>query len=133
MSTPSLPAPNEPCPCGAGIWGACCGPVIAGDTAAATAEAVMRSRYSAFVVGDAGHLLRSWHPDTRPDEVTFVADQTWTSLEIVSTERGRALDATGIVEFRARYRRGNRAGELHEASRFGRVGGRWVYIDGDVD
>ena len=93
----------------------------------------MRSRYSAFVVGDAGHLLRSWHPDTRPDEVTFVADQTWTSLEIVSTERGRALDATGIVEFRARYRRGNLAGELHEASRFARVDGRWVYIDGDVD
>jgi SEC-C motif-containing protein len=92
----------------------------------------MRSRFSAFVVGDADHLLRSWHPDTRPDEVTFVAKQTWTGLEIVSTERGRALDATGIVEFRARYRRGKRSGELHEASRFGRVDGRWVYIDGDV-
>jgi SEC-C motif domain protein len=92
----------------------------------------MRSRYSAFVVGDAAHLLRSWHPDTRPDEVTFVAEQAWTGLEIVATERGRALDATGVVEFRARYRRGRRSGELHEASRFGRVDGRWVYIDGDV-
>ena len=92
----------------------------------------MRSRYSAFVVGDVDHLMRSWHPDTRPDEVTLVADQVWTSLEIISTERGRALDATGVVEFRASYRRGERSGALHEASRFGRVDGRWVYIDGKV-
>ena len=92
----------------------------------------MRSRYSAFVVGDGEHLLRSWHPDTRPVEVSFVPGQTWTALEIVSTERGRALDATGTVEFRARYRRDGRAGTLHEISRFARVGGRWVYVDGDV-
>ena len=92
----------------------------------------MRSRYSAFVIGDAEHLLRSWHPDTRPDEISFLADQTWTSLEIVSTERGRALDATGTVEFRAHYVRNGRAGSLHEASRFARSGGRWVYVDGDM-
>ncbi len=92
----------------------------------------MRSRYSAFIVGDADHLLRSWHPDTRPGDITFVENQTWDGLEIVACERGRALDATGVVEFRARYRRGDRFGELHETSRFDRIDGRWVYIDGDI-
>ena len=92
----------------------------------------MRSRYSAFVVGDVDHLMRSWHPDTRPTEISFVPGQTWTTLEIVSTERGRALDATGVVEFRAHYVRNGRAGTLHESSRFARVAGRWVYVDGDA-
>jgi len=88
----------------------------------------MRSRYSAFVIGDVDHLVRSWHPDTRPAEITIVAGQTWTGLEIIATERGRPLDANGSVEFRASYRRNGRDGVLAETSAFERHEGRWVYV-----
>lgn len=88
----------------------------------------MRSRYTAFALGDAAHLLRSWHPSTRPDDVRFVPGQRWTGLEVVATEAGGVLDAVGVVEFRASHERGGRPGVLHERSRFTREGGRWTYV-----
>ncbi len=90
----------------------------------------MRSRFSAFAVGDAGYLLRSWHPDTRPRDLTLDPDQRWTRLEIVGTTGGGMLHAEGTVEFRAHYLLGRRPGQLHEHSRFTRAGGDWVYVDG---
>ncbi len=91
----------------------------------------MRSRFSAFARGDTDHLLRSWHSSTRPERLELDPAQRWTRLEIVETERGGLLDATGTVTFHAHYRAGGRPGTLTERSRFSREDGRWVYLDGD--
>lgn len=121
------------CPCSSGdAFGICCSPVLAGERPAATAEALMRSRYSAFVTGDVRHLERSWHPDTRPADVRVNPLQEWTGLHIVDTELGRALDATGVVEFIATSRVDGRPRSLHERSRFARVDGAWVYVDAEA-
>lgn len=121
----------SPCPCGlpAG-YGECCGRFHTGGAAAPTAELLMRSRYSAFVAGDAAYLLRTWHPATRPPELELDAGMHWSGLEIVETTDGSAFHTTGTVTFRARYRHHGSRGELHERSTFERVGGAWVYVDG---
>lgn len=119
----------SPCPCGSGRdLEACCGPIMRGEQQAGTAEALMRSRFTAFSLGDEGHLLRSWHPDTRPPTITFVAGQRWLSLDVLATEGGGFLDATGTVEFTAHHERDGRKGALHERSRFERHDGRWTYL-----
>lgn len=92
----------------------------------------MRSRYSAFATGDAEYLLRSWHPDTRPRTLTLDENQRWERLEILATTGGGPLHAEGTVEFRAHYRHQGQPGVLHENSRFTRVAGQWVYVDGDT-
>jgi SEC-C motif domain protein len=97
--------------------------------AAETAEELMRSRYAAFVVGDTDHLFRTWHPRTRPDDLTLPTDRTWTGLVVLSTEGGGVGDDTGVVEFEARYVSAGRAGVQHEVSRFERRRGAWVYVD----
>ena len=90
----------------------------------------MRSRYAAFVVGDAGYLLRTWAPETRPSRVRIDPALRWRSLEVLDTDGG-LLDPTGTVEFVARFERDGERGALHERSRFRRDGGRWRYVDGD--
>ena len=131
---PNAADENQPCPCGAGLpYADCCAPAHRGTSAAATAEALMRSRYSAFAVGDAGYLLRSWHSRTRPARLRLDPDTRWTGLEILETDRGGLFDTAGTVAFRARYREAGRAGSLTERSRFVREGGRWVYLDAQPD
>ncbi len=89
----------------------------------------MRSRYSAFALGDEAHLARSWHPRTRPDHIDVDDGTVWTGLIIEdAAEDGDAA----VVAFRARWRQAGWDGELVERSRFVRRGGRWVYVDGDV-
>ena len=118
----------EPCPCGRDLhYGSCCLPLHVGERQAQTAEELMRSRYSAFVVGDTEYLWRTWHPRTRPPDVADGA-VTWSRLEIVETVAGREGDASAEVEFLAHHR----AGVLHERSRFARRAGRWFYVDGDL-
>jgi SEC-C motif-containing protein len=90
----------------------------------------MRSRYSAFAVGDAGYLLETWHPRTRPAHLDLDPDVRWTGLDVVATSGGQPLTGEGTVEFRAHYRRDGRAGTQHEVSRFVRDGGAWRYLDG---
>ncbi|MCP2637087.1 YchJ family metal-binding protein [Microbacterium sp. HD4P20] len=125
-------AAGADCPCGSGEWfDGCCGAVLAGRPAR-TAERLMRSRYTAFVVGDARYLAASWHPGTRPDDVTLDPALRWTGLEIVQTQAGGPEDARGTVEFRATWRHGAEQGELHERSRFVRQSGSWWYVDGQV-
>ncbi|MFG1654806.1 YchJ family protein [Micromonospora sp. NPDC049275] len=120
------------CPCGSGqAYADCCFPVHGGAAQAPTAEALMRSRFSAFALGDADYLLRSWHSSTRPARLELTPGQRWTRLEIAETERGGLLDATGTVTFHAHYREAGRPGALTERSRFIREDGRWVYLDGD--
>jgi len=87
----------------------------------------MRSRYSAFVKRDEAYLLRTWHPRTRPAQVDFDPGMRWAGLEILETTDGSAFHSTGTVTFRASFK----GGSLHERSRFERVDGAWVYVDGD--
>jgi SEC-C motif-containing protein len=89
----------------------------------------MRSRFSAFAVGDTAYLLRTWHSSTRPSRLTLDPRQQWTRLDVLSTDRGSLFDTTGSVEFRAHYRESERPGTLHEHSRFVREDGHWVYLD----
>lgn len=134
------PGAGAACPCGSGaVFGDCCGPVLDGG-AAPTAERLMRSRFTAFAVGDEAHLMSSWHPATRPDRLDLDDDVTWERLEIDFSdgESGGEGEGEGVrasVTFRAHWRdRGTGArGVLSETSRFRRVNGRWVYLDGVVD
>lgn len=119
------------CPCRRGEpFDGCCGPILAGDKAAPTAETLMRSRYTAYVVGDVEYLLRSWHPDTRPAELALDPAQRWLFLEIVGTQRGGPFDDNGTVEFIAHYTLDGTRDTMHELSTFVRVDGAWVYLDG---
>ncbi|MEU8578269.1 YchJ family protein [Streptomyces asoensis] len=127
MARRNDPAVSTGCACGLPAqYEACCGRFHAGGSAP-TAEALMRSRYCAFVRGDAGYLLRTWHPRTRPERLALDPGMRWTGLEILGTAEGTAFHTTGTVEFRASYR----GGALHERSRFERVAGAWVYVDGE--
>jgi SEC-C motif domain protein len=97
---------------------------------APSAEALMRSRYSAFVLGRTDYLLATWHPGTRPPRLDAnPAALTWLGLEL---RRHTVADADhATVEFVARNKLGGRAERLHERSRFVRENGRWFYVDGD--
>ena len=108
----------------------CCGPILAGERAALTAEALMRSRYAAFVVRDDAYLLRTWHPDTRPAHLDFQPRQRWLGLKIIATTAGTADDEAGTVEFVARHKIDGTGHRLHEVSRFVLVNGGWFYLDG---
>ncbi len=88
----------------------------------------MRSRFSAFAVGDPEHLLRTWHPSTRPARLDLDGGRRWTRLEVLTRSGGGLFDAEGRVEFRAHSERGGRVEVLHEDSRFVREGGRWLYV-----
>jgi len=129
---------NLPCPCGSGrMFKACCEPALTGVTPAATAEALMRSRYSAFALGAVDYLIDTLAPEKRqPGEAELLAEQTqvtlWTGLTILDIEAGGALDTRGVVEFEARFESGPDRGILHERSRFRRENGRWLYVDGEV-
>ena len=118
----------SPCPCGSGgTYGSCCAPLHRGQ-AAPTAERLMRSRYSAFAVGDEDYLLASWHPGTRPPSVDLDPGLEWTRLDVLASTGGSPFHKTGTVEFRAHYREHGKPGALHENSEFARVDGAWVYV-----
>lgn len=123
------PSPGDRCPCLSGeVFGACCGPFLAGEADAPTAVQLMRSRYTAFVVGDGAYLLATWHPSTRPDHLDLDPSMRWYRLDVLRRERGGPLDRDGLVEFRAFSRHGTDRGELHEVSTFAREGKRWRYV-----
>lgn len=120
------------CPCSSGdVFGDCCRPVLEGASAP-TAERLMRSRYTAFVLEDAAHLLRTWHPTTRPRTIDFEPELEWRRLLILDRAAGGPFDREGIVEFEAFWRQGAERGSLHERSRFVREDRTWYYVDGDV-
>lgn len=118
------------CPCLSGIpYDECCGPLHRGEAAARTAEELMRSRYSAYAVGDADYVRRTWHPSGRPRTLDLQDGTRWYRLDVLAVTGGGAADTHGTVEFRAYYRAAGGAGTLHEVSRFVRDGGAWVYLD----
>jgi SEC-C motif domain protein len=121
------------CPCGLPVpYADCCGRYHAGPLhlQAPDAEALMRSRYSAFVNGLPDYLLATWHASTRP--ATLEPDPPglrWLGLDV---RRHASQDADhATVEFVARSKLGGRAQRLHETSRFVREDGRWFYVDGE--
>lgn len=120
------------CPCQSGLsYNQCCRPLHDGK-AAPTAEALMRSRYSAYVLCNGAYLHRSWHASTRPNKKSLLQfpPTNWLGLRIVRTENGAESDTQGVVEFIARYLADGSEQALHETSRFVREGGRWYYLDG---
>ena len=128
---PKTAPPESPCPCGKPLsYAACCAPYHAGAPAP-TAEALMRSRYSAYVLKQENYLLATWHPTTRPSELDIEADGTkWLGLAVKRHQQQDDSHAT--VEFVACYRIAGRGHRLHELSRFVREDGRWYYLDGDM-
>lgn len=128
----------EDCPCGrtgpsgkAWAFDRCCGRYHGPQgVPAPDPEALMRSRYTAYVLGDVAYLLATWHPDTRPPSLNLLSGTRWLGLTVKSQ---RLTDAThGEVSFVARYREAGRGQRLSERSRFACEGGRWYYVDGDV-
>lgn len=107
---------------------ACCGRLHSGQARAATAEQLMRSRFSAYALGDEVYLLSSWHPSTRPPRLTLDPAREWTRLDIIGSTGGSPLHTEGTVEFVAHYRTGGRPGALRENSRFVREEGGWLYL-----
>lgn len=125
------------CPCGrtdlrgrSVAFDQCCGRYLDHDVPAPDAEQLMRSRYSAFVLGRADYLRSSWHPSTRPADLTLEPGIKWLGLEV---RDHRPVDANHAeVEFVARSRVAGRGQRLHERSRFVCEDGRWFYVDGDI-
>lgn len=114
------------CPCGSGLaFSECCEPLHQGQSAA-SAEALMRSRFSAFAIRNTAYLSQSWHPSTRPASLELDANEQWLRLDILS--RGKDW-----VEFQAIFRENTQSHDffvLKEKSRFKYEQGHWFYLDG---
>ncbi|MFZ5426389.1 MAG: YchJ family protein [Thermodesulfobacteriota bacterium] len=129
---------NDPCPCGSGATLAdCCGPVVSGERPARTAEALMRSRYTAYALGDMAHLKRSldqkWQATFDEDGAREWSEKaTWKGLSVLSTKAGGENDSEGEVEFVASFEMDGEEQQLRERARFRRKGGEWRYLDGKV-
>ncbi|WP_448874106.1 YchJ family protein [Desulfobulbus propionicus] len=120
------------CPCESGLpFAACCGPLLTGERPAATAEALMRSRYTAYIRAAVPYLLATWHSSTRPETIDVESIPHWCGLEILKTEQGQDHDSEGLVEFRATALAAERLIVLRERSRFVREQGMWRYLDGE--
>ncbi|MDP3608351.1 MAG: YchJ family metal-binding protein [Methylophilus sp.] len=122
---------TDHCPCDSGLpYIQCCQPLHLGQPAPC-AQALMRSRYSAYVLQLTQYLIQTWHPDTRPSDLDLTQDHTqWLGLTIIRAEN-TSLD-TAIVEFVARYKvGGNRAERMHETSQFS-YSDAWYYVTGQV-
>ena len=123
------PVAGGACPCGSGkTYAQCCQPYVSGAKNAPDAEALMRSRYSAYVYGEEAYLRQTWDERTCPaDRIAHDEPTRWLGLEVRRHQRD---GEHATVEFVARYKIGGRAHRLHEISRFVLYDGRWLYVDG---
>ena len=127
-----MSADDTPCPCNSGFpFAACCAPFLTGLGPAPTAEALMRSRYTAYARGRKDYLLETWYPATRPGTLILDPRIRWLGLQVRGTWDGHPGDTEGRVEFVARCKRDGRATRIREVSRFVFEDGRWYYVDGD--
>ena len=126
----------DACPCGSGgTYTDCCEPLIKGRQAAETAEALMRSRYSAYAKTEIDYLYETTHVSqrdkfNREESAVWSKKAEWISLEIIRTECGGREDISGTVEFVARYREKERMVKHHEIAEFVRENGAWFFKDG---
>ncbi|MCV6604461.1 MAG: YchJ family protein [Porticoccaceae bacterium] len=124
----------QTCPCGSTLsYSVCCQPLHLG-AAAASAEALMRSRYSAFSMGLVDYLISSHHPGQRtPNERQSLQQSMenthWLKLQIIHSQCG---DSKGVVEFIATCEEDGQLGQLRERSNFVRENGHWYYLDGEL-
>jgi Uncharacterized protein conserved in bacteria len=122
------------CPCHSDhLFADCCQPLLDGKTAASTPEQLMRSRFTAYALHNWHYLLKSWHPESRPnctidDLENDAQDTEWVNLEIINASESNADN--GEVEFKAWYRHGGQLHCLHERSRFIHTENGWSYLDG---
>jgi SEC-C motif-containing protein len=127
---------SNPCPCGSGLsLHACCKPLIDGTAKAPTAEALMRSRYTAYTLHDIDYLASTLHGAELRDfdkdaTAKWARNSTWMGLEILRTSAGYPNDKEGTVEFKARYERDGVIQEHHEVSLFRKIDGKWLYSGG---
>jgi SEC-C motif-containing protein len=122
------------CPCGSGqVPASCCGQLFEGNLAN-SAEQLMRSRYTAYVLGDEKYLLKTWHKNTRPGALNLSRQEPlkWIGLKVLNHTVDSDDPNQASVEFVARYRVNGRAQKIHELSRFCKEDGHWFYIDGDL-
>jgi len=121
------------CVCDSGIGAQnCCLPYIELTATAPSAQALMRSRYTAYTLDNKDYLLRTWHPDTRPEQLQLDPAVRWLGLKLKRASAGQPGDHEGTVEFIARFKIGSRADRIHEISRFVFEDGGWLYVDGEV-
>lgn len=126
------------CPCGSGNdFDACCGSILEGASAA-TPEALMRSRFTAFVHGNLDHIERTHAKSVRDSFNRSAAESTanavkWLSLEILETAEGGPDDDNGVVEFAARFKQDGETHVHHEKATFVREDGEWRYVDGKMN
>ena len=127
------------CPCGSGkLYSECCEPIIKGSAKAPTAEALMRSRYSAYVKHEIDHIAKSCVQDPDKNEIDmeetrrWSEESTWHGLKILRTEKGKENDKEGIVEFSATYTRGGLKDVHLEKAKFVKKDGEWVYHSGSL-
>jgi SEC-C motif-containing protein len=124
-----MPEPIQTCPCGTGLnYAECCQPFHLRAALAPTAERLMRSRYSAFVVRDAPYLLATWHPSSRPAVLELEEDIEWLSLTILGRTHGGMFDDSGTVDYVARFRSEGVRGQQQENSAFVRQDRHWLYV-----
>ena len=129
---------EDTCLCKSGkTFGECCGPIIAGDAKAETAEALMRARYTSYVTGDVGFLKTSATEEVQKefreeDSKAWSAAAEWHGLEIIATEKGGPGDDDGVVEFRAMYTANGEFCNHHEVSRFVKEPDGWKFADGEL-
>lgn len=121
------------CPCSSGLlFTDCCQPVLTDQKLAVTAEMLMRSRYSGFVMHHSDHIRASWHPTTRPRQLNFDNHPVqWLGLEIHSCEAGQQHDSSGTVEFTSSYLENGQLCKLRETSQFVKENDLWYYLRGE--
>jgi SEC-C motif-containing protein len=126
------------CPCGTHLpYVHCCGALHAGVRNADTAEELMRSRYSAYVLKLPDYIVATTHPSSRTPNMmaqveAWMQETTWHHLDVLNRVQGSSADPTGEVEFRADFTVGVEAGCHHERSRFERSDNQWFYVDGII-
>ena len=125
---------KENCLCGSEIeYPLCCEPFHQKVKLPVTAEALMRSRFTAYANKNKAYLFDTWDASKKPKIIDFSKEEAiWTELSIVKTKKGTVKDSKGIVEFKAYYMLGDEAYVMNEISRFIKVNGRWFYLDGLV-
>lgn len=127
--------PNTACPCGSGAdYAICCQPFHNNHHAALTAETLMRSRYTAFVLENSEYVLQTWVEKKRPASLNFDGHPvTWVGLIINETTNGLETDSTGKVDFTSTYIENGQLCELSEVSDFIKIDGLWYYVNGVCD
>ena len=122
------------CPCQSGLlFEQCCQRLLEPSFSlfAQTAEQLMRSRYCAYVLKNEDYLLRTWHPQTRPESLHLDnSSNRWIGLKIKSSTLGQESDITGTVHFIARFKENGKAHKLEENSQFKKINGQWLYLTG---